>query len=79
MKTDPSDHHVVRELLIHGVAFILAAIAGAVILWRFYWFFQGATETPREALEAFLGSIFIIGCGGPAVSVPCLWLRGRMR
>jgi hypothetical protein len=41
MKTDPSnDHHAIRELFIHGGAFVLAAIAGAVILRRFYWFFE---------------------------------------
>jgi hypothetical protein len=69
-----SDHHVFRESLIHSVAFLLAAAVGAVILWRFYWFFEWNTDDPTTAREAFLASIVVIGGVGPAISLLFLWL-----
>lgn len=42
-------HHVIGELLVHGVAFCLAAAAGSLILWHFYWFFAWNTDGPSAA------------------------------
>jgi hypothetical protein len=71
-----SDHHVIRELLVHGMAFCMAAAAGLIILRHFYWFFEHNTETPSAAREAFLASVVVIGGIGPAVSMMFLWCRG---
>jgi hypothetical protein len=78
-KDQASDHHVLRELLVHGGAFLLAAIAGAVILRRFYWFFEWNTDSPSIAREAFLASVVVIGGIGPAITMVLFWLRARMR
>jgi uncharacterized membrane protein len=74
--TQRPDHHVIRELLIHGVAYCLAAAVGAVILWRFYWFFEWNTETPGSARSAYLSSVVVVGGIGPGVTMMLLWLRG---
>jgi uncharacterized membrane protein len=80
MEKEPHpDHHVIRELLIHGVAFLVAAIAGAVILRRFYWFFEWNTDSPSAAREAFLASVVVIGGIGPGITMVILWLRARTR
>jgi hypothetical protein len=60
-----SDHHVIRELLIHGVAFCLAAAAGSILLWQFYWFFEWNTDSLSAARDAFLASAVVIGGIGP--------------
>jgi uncharacterized membrane protein len=73
----PSDHHVIRELLIHGVAFCVVAAIGAAILWHFYWFFEQNTESPEAAREAFLAAIVIVGGVGPAITMLFRWV-GRL-
>jgi hypothetical protein len=77
-KDQPSDHHLIRELIIHGIAFVVAAIIGAVVLWRFYWFFEWNTDSPSAAREAFLASVVVCGGVGPGVTMAFLWLRARM-
>jgi hypothetical protein len=79
MEKGRPDHHVIRELLVHGAAFFVAAIAGAVILWRFYWFFQWNTDSPSAAREAFLASVIVVGGVGPGITLAFFWLRARMR
>jgi hypothetical protein len=79
MKSERSSDHHARELLLHGAAFIIAAAAGAIVLSRFYWFFEGNTETPGAAREAFLASVVIIGGIGPAITLLFLWIRGLTR
>jgi hypothetical protein len=78
-KDRASDHHIIRELVAHGIAFFLMAILGAMILWRFYWFFEGNTETPAAAREAFLASVVVVGGVGPAITMGLYWLHARMR
>jgi hypothetical protein len=78
-KDQPSDHHLIRELIIHGIAFVVAAIIGATILWRFYWFFEWNTDSPSAAREAFLASVVVCGGVGPGITMAFLWLRARMR
>jgi hypothetical protein len=73
------DHHIIRELLAHGIAFFLAAVMGAIILGRFYWFFEWNTESPSAAREAFLASVIVVGGFGPAITMAFFWLRGRKR
>jgi hypothetical protein len=78
-KDQPSDHHLIRELIIHGIAFVVAAIIGATILWCFYWFFEWNTDSPSAAREAFLASVVVCGGVGPGITMAFLWLRARMR
>jgi phosphoglycerol transferase MdoB-like AlkP superfamily enzyme len=78
-KDRPSDHHVIHELVVHGIAFFLAAILGAIVLWRFYWFFEWNTDSPSAAREAFLASVVVVGGVGPAITLGLFWLRTRMR
>jgi len=70
-----SDHHVIRELLIHVVAISLAAAIGAVILWRYYSFFEWNTDDAGGARDAFLASVVVVGGVGPAITMLFFWLR----
>lgn len=75
-----SDHHAhVRELVIHGVAFCIAAGVGAIILYRYYWFFEAHTQDASEARNAFLTSVAVIGGVGPALTGLFFWFRGMTR
>lgn len=74
-----SDRHVIRELVVHGIAFGVAAVLGAVILLHYYWFFEGNTDSPQAAREAFLASVVVTGGVGPAITMSFLWLRGMIR
>jgi len=74
-----SDHHIIRELLVHGVAFVVAATLSAIVLRHFYWFFEGNTDDPSGAREAFLASVIVVGGLGPAVTMLFFWLRPRDR
>jgi hypothetical protein len=78
-KDRTSDHHIIRELVIHGVAYLCAATAGAIILGRFYWFFVWNTESPGAARQAFLASIVVVGGIGPAIAAALIWLCARIR
>jgi hypothetical protein len=70
-----SDHHAIRELLIHAVAFLLAAAVGAVILWHYYWFLEWNTDDAAGAHDAFLASVGIVGGFGPVITMLFFWLR----
>jgi hypothetical protein len=75
----PPDHAVIRELVVHGIAFFVAAVVGAIILWRVYWFFEWNTDSPSAAREAFLASVVVCGGIGPGITMAFFWLRARMR
>jgi hypothetical protein len=72
-----SEHHIhVRELVIHGVAYGIAAGIAAIILYRNYWFIEAYTGDASEARDAFLTCVAVAGGFGPAVTSLFLWLRG---
>jgi hypothetical protein len=73
-----SDHRVIRELLIHAAAFLLAVAVGAVVLWHYYWFFEWNTDDAGAARDAFLASIVVVGGIGPAITMLIIWLRRMM-
>jgi hypothetical protein len=68
------NHHI-RELVIHTVAFFLAAAVGAAILWHYYWFFEWNTDDPSGARDAYFASVAVVGGFGPAITTLFLWLR----
>jgi hypothetical protein len=72
-----SEHHVIRELVVHGVALCVAAGIAAIILYRYYWFFVANTESASIAFEAYLASCFVMGGVGPVITWVFFWLRGR--
>jgi hypothetical protein len=72
-----SEHHVIRELIVHGVALCVAAGIAAIILYRYYWFFVANTEGASVAFEAYLASCFVVGGVGPAITWLFFWLRGN--
>jgi hypothetical protein len=72
-----SEHHVIRELIVHGVALCVAAGIAAIILHRYYWFFVANTESASVAFEAYLGSSFVVGGVGPAITSLLFWLSGN--
>jgi hypothetical protein len=74
--TVTSEHHHIRELIVHGVAFCVAAGIAAIILSRYYWFFVANTESASIAFEAYLGSCFVLGGIGAAITSLFFWLRG---
>ena len=69
---------MIREIIVHGVAFLIAALAGAIILWRVYWFFEWNTDSLSAAREAFLASVVVCGGVGPGITMAFFWLRARM-
>jgi hypothetical protein len=69
-----SEHHAIRELVVHGVALCLAAGIAAIILYRYYWFFVANTESSNTAFEAYLASCFVAGGVGPAITSLFFWL-----
>jgi hypothetical protein len=71
------EHHVIRELVVHGVALCAAAGIAAIILYRYYWFFVANTESPSIAFEAYLASCFVMGGVGPMLTSLFFWLRGN--
>jgi hypothetical protein len=72
-----SEHHVIRELAVHGAAFCVATGIGAIILYRYYWFFAANTESASAAFEAYLTSCFIAGGVGPAITSLFFLLLGN--
>jgi hypothetical protein len=72
-----SEHHVIRELIVHGVALCVATGIAAIVLYRYYWFFVANTESASGAFEAYLGSCFVVGGVGPAVTWLLYWLLGK--
>jgi hypothetical protein len=74
-----SERHIVRELVVHGVAYLVAAGVGAIIFSRYYWFFERKTGSPSEARDAFLTCIVVAGGVGPAITLLFFWLHGMLR
>jgi hypothetical protein len=74
-----SERHIVRELVVHGIAYCVAAGVGAIISYRYYWFFERETGSPSEARDAFLTCIAVVGSVGPATTLLCFWLRKMIR
>jgi hypothetical protein len=70
---------VYRELIIHPVAFCIAAAIGAIVLSRYYGIFEHDTDTPSAARDAYLTAVVITGSAGPAVSLLLLWLVRLIR
>jgi hypothetical protein len=66
---ESSEHHIIRELVIHGVAYCVAAGLGAIILARYYWLFERYTGSPSGARDAFLTCTVIAGAIGPAITL----------
>jgi hypothetical protein len=62
-----SERHI-RELIVHGIAFCLAAAIGAIILSRYYAIFEHDTDSAAGAREAYLMCAFIVGGVGPAIT-----------
>ena len=70
------------QLLVHAIAFCVAAAIGAVLLYPLYPQFELRTDTAGEAFGAFLTCVVIAGGIGPAFVLIVLWLgqlgrRGR--
>jgi hypothetical protein len=76
---ETSEHHIIRELVIHGVAYCLAAGLGAIILGRYYGLFERYTGSPSEARDAFLTCIVITGAIGPAITLLLFWAHKMIR
>ena len=74
-----SERHIVRELILHGIAFCVAAAIGAVILARFYAIFEHDTNSAGEAREAYLMCVVIAGGVGPATKLTGYWLLRAIR
>jgi hypothetical protein len=74
-----SEHHIIRELIVHGIAYCGAAGVGAIILSRYYWLFERYTGSPSEARDAFLTCIVIAGAIGPAITALLFWLHRMIR
>ena len=73
----PSQRSVVVELVVHAVAFCVAAGIGAILLSRYYAIFEHDTDSPSAARDAFLTAVVITGGTGPAVALLIFWL-GRL-
>ena len=54
-----------KELWIHGLAFAIAAIIGAILVHPLLPVFEAQTDTRSEALGAYLTCIVIIAGIGP--------------
>jgi hypothetical protein len=78
-KDRTSDRHIIRELVVYGVAYLCAAIVGVIILGRFYWFFEWNTDSPGAARQAFLASVVVVGGMGPAIAAALIWICARIR
>jgi hypothetical protein len=76
---EETERHVIRELVVHGIAYCVAAGIGAIILYQHYWLFERYTGSPSEARDAFLTCIVIAGAIGPAITLLVFWLHGMIR
>ncbi len=74
-----SERHVIRELVVHGVAFCVAAGVGAIILFHYYGFLERYTGSPSEARDAFLTCTALAGGIGPAITLLFFWLHKMIR
>jgi hypothetical protein len=73
------ERHFAREMIVHGVAFCVAAAIGAAILLRYYAIFEHDTDSVGAAREAFLMAVGITGGIGPAVTLTAFWLVRMIR
>lgn len=69
-----SERQIIRELIVHGIAFCVAAAIGAAVLYRYYAIFEHDTDSASDAREAYLMCIVIAGGIGPAVMLMVYWL-----
>lgn len=69
-----SERHIVRELIIHGIAFCVAAAIGAAIVYRYYAILEHDTDSASAAREAFFTCVVIAGGMGPAITLTAFWL-----
>jgi hypothetical protein len=58
-----------KELWIHGLAFAIAAIIGAILVHPLLPVFEAQTDTRSEALGAYLTCIVIIAGIGPSLTL----------
>jgi hypothetical protein len=73
------ERHIVRELVVHGVAFCVAAVIAAIILYRHYDFLEAHTEDASQARSAFLTCIAVAGGIGPAITMLGFWFCKMIR
>ena len=76
---ETSERHIIRELVIHGVAYCVAAGLGAIIFARHYWLFEQYTGNPSEAQDAFLTCAVVAGSIGPATTLLLFWAYKLIR
>jgi hypothetical protein len=69
-----SERAIVRELIVHGIAFCVAAATGAAVLYRYYPILEHDTDSASAAREAFLTCVVIAGGIGPGVTLTAFWL-----
>jgi hypothetical protein len=74
-----SERHIVRELIVHGIAFCIAAGSAAIILYRNYGFLEAHTDDAGSVRDAFLTCIIVAGGIGPAVTLLVFWVLGMTR
>ena len=70
-----------KELWIHGLAFGIAAIIGAILVHPLLPVFeaQAQTDTRSEALGAYLTCIVIIAGVGPGLTLCVFWPLRKIR
>jgi hypothetical protein len=74
-----SERHIVWELIVHGIAFCIAAAIGAAILSRYYAILEHDTDSASAAREAFVTCVVIAGGVGPAITLTAFWLARAIR
>jgi hypothetical protein len=68
-----------KELWIHGLAFGIAAVIGAIVVHPLLPAFEAQTDTHSEALGAYLTCIVIIAGIGPGLTLCAVWLLRKIR
>jgi hypothetical protein len=68
------DHVNLRHVLIHTVAFFVAAAIGAVLVRPLYPLFEMQTDSAADAIWAYVLCCFIAGGGGVLVTACILEL-----
>jgi hypothetical protein len=74
-----SERHIVWELIVHGIAFCIAAAIGAAILYRYYTILEHDTDSASPAREAFFTCVVIAGGVGPAITLTVFWVVRTIR
>jgi hypothetical protein len=57
----PSQRSIVVELVVHAVAFFVAAGIGAIVLSHYYAIFEHDTDGASAARDVFLTAVVITG------------------